>query len=364
MNMTTSSAGRPARGALLLLAAINTLFFLAFLAGLLMTTEKASAAMPVCGGKDLLAELTAEHPDRMAALRAEADATPNGKGILWRIERKGSPPSWLLGTMHVSDPRVVTLGPAAQAAYDAADTVVIETTDVLDNARMTETMLKRPELMMFTDGTSLTSLLSAEERAVAEKALGERGLSLAGVQKMKPWIVSALVSLPACELARKSAGAPVLDIKLAQEAKAAGKRVEGLETMVDQLEAMASLPMKLHLQGMVETLRLGSEIDDLTETMVLIYRSGETGLFWPFFKFAFPTEADEEASYAAFQEAMVDARNRHMAEAARPILDRGGAFVAVGALHLAGPNGLVALLRQEGYEVTPVEPAPLSPPKG
>jgi uncharacterized protein YbaP (TraB family) len=89
--------------------------------------------------------------------------------------------------------------------------------------------------------------------------------------------------------------------------------------------------------------------------MVRIYESGETGLFWPFFETVMPPGADEAESYAAFQEAMVDARNRHMAEAARPILDEGGAFVAVGALHLAGKDGLVALLRKDGYAVEAVE---------
>ena len=70
-------------------------------------------------------------------------------------------------------------------------------------------------------------------------------------------MLSALVALPVCEMARKAAGAPVLDVKLAKDAQAAGKKLEGLETITDQLRAMASLPMEFHLKGLVDTLKLG-----------------------------------------------------------------------------------------------------------
>ena len=116
---------------------------------------------------------------------------------------------------------------------------------------------------MFTDGTTLMSLLSPEDPKAVEKALDERGIPPASVAKMKPWMLSAMVALPACELARKAAGAPVLDVKLAEDAKAAGKKLEGLETVADQLSAMASLPMEFHMKGLVDTLKLGDRIDDV-----------------------------------------------------------------------------------------------------
>jgi len=350
------STDRPARAALWLLGVLNLLFVLAFLAGLLAAAQRARADdLPVCGGKDLLAALAADRPDEMARLRAEADAIPNGKGLLWRVSRDGAAPSFLLGTMHVSDPRVTSLDPVAKAAFDAARTVVIETTDVLDPARMAGVMADRPELMLFTDDSTLSGILSDEARGIVEAGLARRGLSLAALDKMKPWVVASLVGIPACEMARTAAGAPVLDIKLARDAEAAGKAVEGLETVVGQLEAMASLPVALHLKGLVDTLKLGDGLDDLNETMVRIYKSGDTGLFWPFFETVLPAAPGDEGSYAAFQEAMIDARNRGMAAAAGPILDRGGAFIAVGALHLPGEQGLVALLRQQGYTVEPAE---------
>ena len=45
-----------------------------------------------------------------------------------------------------------------------------------------------------------------------------------------------------------------------------------------------------------------------------------------------------------------------MAERAAQYLEKGNAFMAVGALHLPGKDGLVALLRDEGFTVEPVEP--------
>jgi uncharacterized protein YbaP (TraB family) len=174
---------------------------------------------------------------------------------------------------------------------------------------------------------------------------------------MKPWMISAMVSLPACELARKAAGAPVLDMQLAQDSEAAGKALGGLETVADQLGAMASLPMDFHIRGLVDTLKLGDTVDDVIETMIVLYLGEETGLFWPFFHAALQDgeggegATEDAAGFAAFEEAMVTARNRTMADRAVPFVEAGGAFIAVGALHLPGEEGLVALLREKGYRV-------------
>ena len=145
--------------------------------------------------------------------------------------------------------------------------------------------------MMFTDGTTLSSLLSPDDAAVGRRGARRARHPAGSVAKMKPWMLSAMVALPACELARKAGGAPVLDVKLAEEAKAAGKPVEGLETVADQLRAMASLPLDFHMKGLVDTLKLGDRIDDVIETMIVLYQRGETGMFWPLFRAVLPEAA-------------------------------------------------------------------------
>ncbi|TIS05868.1 MAG: polysaccharide biosynthesis protein GumN, partial [Mesorhizobium sp.] len=283
-----------------------------------------------------------------------AAAVPNGRGLLWKLEKPGEEPSYLFGTMHMTDARVTTLPAAAQKAYEGADTIIIETTDALDKAKMMAAMAAEPGLMMFTDNTTLSSLLSPEDAAVLNKGLDARGIPPLTVAKMKPWILSAMVALPACEVARQSAGAPVLDVKLAADAKASGKDVEGLETAVDQLRAMASLPLAYHMKGLVETLKLGDKVNDVNETMIVLYQRGEVGMFWPLFRTVLPDTADDQAGYAAFEQTMITSRNKVMVAHAMPILARGNAFMAVGALHLPGPDGLVEDFRKAGYSVTAV----------
>src|SRR5690606_33901337 len=145
MKMSTARAVSVLGG---LVAAANLLFLLAFAAALLAAMGQARAE-PACHGQDLMARMKAEEPVKYAAVRAEADAVPDGHGRLWRVEKDGVSPSFLFGTMHLSDPRVTVLPPAAEAAFAGAGSVVIETTDVLDPAKMTEAMLTHPELMMF-----------------------------------------------------------------------------------------------------------------------------------------------------------------------------------------------------------------------
>lgn len=353
MKKAVALADRAASVSLWLVAFANLLFLLAFLATLFLLAGRAEAATPVCTGKNMIEEMAASDPAALDRIRAEAAKTPNGAGLLWKIEKEGAKPSFLFGTMHMTDRRVVTLPPLAQAAFDASGTVVIETTDVLDQAKMMASFMEDPELMMFTDQTTLPSLLSPDDEKMVEAALARRGVPLASVIKMKPWVLSAMVALPACEMARKAAGEPVLDINLARQAKAAGKTLGGLETAKSQLEAMASLPLEFHIDGLVETLRLDDGIDDVIETMIDIYLSGDTGMFWPFFRAALPSGDDGETGYAAFEETMITARNGVMAKGAKAYLDEGGAFIAIGALHLPGAEGVIALLKKDGYTVTP-----------
>ncbi|PRD44427.1 polysaccharide biosynthesis protein GumN [Phyllobacterium phragmitis] len=343
-------ADRIADHALRFVFALNLLFFLLFAAALVMAAT-ARAETIACTGKDLIPGLARDDPAKLAAIRAEAAAIPNGDGLLWKIEKDGAAPSYLFGTMHLTDPRVANLPATAQKAYDASAAVVVETTEILDPQASIKAMAERPDLMMFTDGRTLDQLLPADKIDGVRAALAKRGVPLAAVSRMKPWMLTSLVAMPACEMARKKSGAAFLDLKLAEVAKAQGKDLLGLETMVEQLDAMNALSLDFHIQGLIETLALGDRLDDLYETMLVLYIEGRTGMIMPVLRSLAPDDTSDDG-YAAFEQKMIEARNTVMAKRAIPILDKGNAFIAVGALHLPGDKGLIEGLRARGYRIS------------
>jgi len=117
-------ADRAALVSLKLLAAINLLFLASFLIMIALAMGKARAEVPVCNGADMLAALQKSVPAKLAAITSEAAATPNGNGLLWKVEKAGAKPSFLFGTMHMTDVRMMELREPGRAAFDAADTLL------------------------------------------------------------------------------------------------------------------------------------------------------------------------------------------------------------------------------------------------
>ena len=111
-------------------------------------------------------EMKAEDPAGYAQMIAEGDKIPNGKSIFWKIEKPGLDPSYLLGTMHVTDPRVLRMPPGAEEASQAARTIVLESDELLDEKKGMAGIFANPELTMFTDGKSLETLLSKKDVAL------------------------------------------------------------------------------------------------------------------------------------------------------------------------------------------------------
>ncbi|WVT75442.1 TraB/GumN family protein [Sinorhizobium chiapasense] len=353
-NLHRSLLARVTDGTLWLIALLHVALAACLVVALLFVAEADAQDADQdgeCGGSNVLTALAKSDPTKFAALEAEAAAVPNGKGIFWKIEKDGIAPSWLLGTMHVTDPRVLALPAEAPAAFEAASTVIVESDEIIDEKKSAAAILMHPDLTMFPDNKTIADFLKPADREQLEAGLKARGIPLTLVARMKPWMIASFVALPACEITRKAAGASFLDKKIAEDAVGRGKALKGLETLIEQLSAMDSLPTELHLRALIETLALGKTIDDVFATMTDLYLAGDTGMIMPMMK-AVDTTSSEDFGYADFEQRIIVERNRTMATRAEPILMDGGAFMAVGALHLPGKEGLVELLRAQGFILT------------
>jgi hypothetical protein len=307
-----------------------------------------------CQGNDMLAELQTKSPDVYKKVMDESRALPNTEAELWKIEKPGIPPSYLFGTMHLSDPRIATLAPAVKDIIAQSKSVTLEVADLSEKA-VAAAMTKTAPLIVYTNGQSLKKALSDDEYKGVEQTITKAGMPGELAATMKPWLISMLLATSDCERKQVAAGKTVLDLQVAAEAQKHGIAITGLETIESQLGALADIPDDQQIAMLKVGLKFIDRADDMTETLVQMYVKRQIGAAMPF-QLALATQSGISPSvFDGFRKSMLIDRNAHMRDAALPMLDKGSAFIAVGALHLPGPTGLVALLRESGYIVTPVE---------
>lgn len=330
--------------------------FLAAVVSMVAVTS-AMAEQPDCPSSNLLADWEKTRPEHYAEIRAKADATPNGQGIFWKISKDGAPTSYLLGTVHISNPRVTALPTPVEEAYKTVTNVVLELAESVDEQQLNAAMMERADLLMAKPGFDLKTFVGTDTAEGLGRVLKERGLSFEAVAPLNPVIVYSMVALPACEFRLQASGAAFLDKALGQAALKDGKTLIGLETPVEQLEAFASLDDNFVRESLRSAVALGDRLDVLTGTTVELYLKEDIGAIMPLMEKAseeFTPDIDLDSGYAAFTEALIDKRNKNMAERAVKYLEEAPSLIAVGALHLPGEGGLVERLSRQGYTLTKV----------
>ena len=316
-----------------------------------------AAAAGVCGGQDLLAKLQSEQPALYQQVADEAAKTPNGEAMLWKIDDNGAAaPSYLLGTIHMTDERVATLSEPVKQVLGQVKAVALEIANVGDKQAMQTALGKRPELMVLQGGSLWDHINPSMHEAVAQY-LEQVGIPKVVAGKLQPWLPAVTLSVSLCETQRGQAGHPVLDQAVEAYAKAQGAQVVGLESAIEQFAIMSSMPIESQAVFLTDAARMRDQVDDLNETMIQAYLDRKVTWFIPLSKAIAKEQqsAAQKAAEADFMSALIDRRNANMAERAGPMLKDGNALIAVGALHLPGDKGLVALFRAQGFTVTAVD---------
>ena len=324
------------------------------LALLLGHAATAIAQTPGCTGKNIVDELKSTDAKAHARILAAAKATENANAILWRIEKAGVPTSYLFGTMHLTDDRINSLSPAVRSALSGARRVALEIDD-FSSTKLLALLLRSRELVMFTDGRRLEQLLSADEYKKVAESLSRTGVPGAVARFFRPWVATLLMALSDCERRRLGEGQLPLDMRLARDAKQRGTPVAGLETLDEQFRAMASVPEVDQIEILKAGLRVYDRIDDVIETLIQLYLSRQLGAIWPMQLALAEKVGISPKVFDSAEQSLLTTRNLVMRDKAAPMLAEGAAFIAVGALHLPGKQGLVTLIRQAGYKVTAVE---------
>ena len=327
-------------------------------AGLLLLSlvfVPASAHAKTCTGQNLLKQLETKNPSAFAKIMGQADRTLNGNALLWKVQKEPEDPvSYLFGTMHLTDERLLDVPDEVVDALNGAHVVALENLDVLDSSVANQRMREIPELWKFEDGESLRDHMSEEQLKTLKKAARKFGIGFFKILKYKPWRVMSMIGASECENMRKSAGKMFLDKAIGARAQTIHADLVGLESLREQLAAMDSMPMESQVAYLVGTAHMADKSSDGLETMIQLYLQRKIGAIKPMFSYYSGKDRSLDNAYSEFKTHLIDKRNLVMRDRSVPLLERGNAFIAVGALHLPGETGLVNLYRQAGYKVTAV----------
>jgi uncharacterized protein YbaP (TraB family) len=264
---------------------------------------------------------------------------------LWEV-RSDSSTVYLFGTIHVGKREFYPLPASVEDAYRRASGVALE----IDSTD-TQALATAISAGLYTPPDRLSDHISADLLNRLKKVLGKSGLPEEQAQIMKPFMV--MLTLTSLEYSKLGYDPSMgLDLHFADRAVKDGKRIIALESAASQFAMMNSLSADLQQELLDITLREieSNEVPALVETMIKAWTTSDLGRLESVL--AAEEKKLSQAHASEFHDKFLYKRNEAMVQRIDAMLrDTPVVLVAVGAAHLLGNDGIVALLRKKGYRV-------------
>ncbi|MDR0437597.1 MAG: TraB/GumN family protein [Bacteroidales bacterium] len=263
-----------------------------------------------------------------------------GQALLWEISGNGlSEKSYLFGSIHIQDKRVFQLDSEVWNRFEKASNFALEfdLESVNQHAMATRMMMSK----------SYSELLSEEDYQLLKNVIEEHTeIPFFAIQRMKPFFVSALISQSVLAMDEDHP----LDLFLLKKARESNKTILELESFDEQINVIDNIPFDEQLEGLLKLIRnpdLKNSLETEVENLVTTYVSQDDTKLYQLI-----LESDESET---FMERFLIERNHNMLKKIQTFIAAGSTFIVVGAGHFAGDEGLVQLLKNNGYTLTPIK---------
>ncbi|MEZ0475502.1 TraB/GumN family protein [Luteimonas sp. B3_2_R+30] len=299
----------------------------------------------------------ARQPEIMAPApeRSGVDASP--RGILFRVvapaaeemaviagsdvlQSSSTPaPSYLFGTIHFGSDEELGLSQESLAAALSPATSLVNETDPVP---VSDALLDRYRWL--PPERPLSALISIDSFTMARSLLPQ--IPAPTLERMKPWMVLALL-----EARGEQVGEQTLDVRLQRLAEARGLRVVHLETPEDQLRALDCVPTEAQALVLDERLKAPWIVREMSERALKHYRERNLGAWLADVDRMVGLGAQGKAIEMRARRCLIEERNARWLPALLELLEGGGCYLAVGAIHLVGEHGLLVALARAGYRI-------------
>ena len=274
------------------------------------------------------------------ALLAPLAAAP-GQSFVWKAVGKGTT-VYLAGSIHMLTPDAYPLNPVFERAFTDADLLVEE----VDLAEMMGPDVQMQTLMrgMLPPGQTLEKVVAPATLALLNKAAADVGAPLEALQRLKPWMIA--LTLEGLELHKAGFDPELgLDMHFYNLAKKSGKTVQGLETVEYQISRFDDMTFEQQDRLLAESLKEMSTEKASVTRLTDAWKAGDAGAVERI------VLADLKADPFLYQRLLVERNKNWIPKIEALFARKGHALVLVGAAHLVGTDGLVAMLKARGYTV-------------
>ena len=270
------------------------------------------------------------------------------RALLWKIEGNGTETkSYLFGTVHLIDEERFFFPKKLKKIISKSDLLTLEIAGLPNPTEaMKLAMLEEGSFFDFFNQDQTDSMLIWVEENTALKAPAFKAV----VDKMRPFAVSMM--LPEFD---KNNPNPGMDGKKSYEiefesiAKEKDVEIAGLETVTEQLAIFQELDSTQQAEMVMSIIRNENEDrSDELEKIILKYEEQDIDGLYQLIE-----ESGDDIE--GVRDAVLDDRNRRWIPMIEKMIAEKSTFIAVGAGHLGGPNGVLRLLEAQGYILTPVE---------
>lgn len=271
---------------------------------------------------------------------------PTEKSLVWQISGNGlKKASYLYGTIHLIPKSEFEFPPAAREALDNVQRVTFE----IDMKEMTNfrTQMGLITKAFMAGGKTLKDLLPAEDYAFVKGKMSEKGLPGGMFERMKPMFLSTLFSSDEDSGVTTTSGTTSVEMELYRMTRRRKLETAGLETAAYQMAIFDSIPYEAQAKMLVESLRStegSKDGEDELSKMVKMYRDQDINAMEVMI-------GDSENGMGDYGDILLKNRNRNWIPVMGRMMRERPTLFAVGAGHLGGESGVVALLRKEGYKV-------------
>jgi len=264
----------------------------------------------------------------------------DNNSLLWEVSGKGlKEPSYLFGTFHLMCKGDILISEQLKKAINNSSTVYMEL-DMDDPAVLMGGLL----MMNMKNGKKLKDLYTEEEYRKLELFFKDSlHMPIGFMQSTKPFFLVALL-YPKMMPCKTVSG---VEEELMKLAKAGQKEIKGLETMQFQASVFDSIPYEEQAKELLKSIDSINVYAKYFDTMVNVYKSQQLGAMQDLF-------TKSEFGMEEHQDILLDNRNKNWVAQLKNLMPKQALFVAVGAGHLVGVNGLIELLKKEGYTLRPL----------